>query len=174
MEARKRICVLGLGNLMRTDDAVGMMAVQALGEEADRGGNVSFVEGGTLGLDLMHALRDVTHLLALDAVDVGAEPGTLVRFEKDELGNIPVGKSAHLLGFSDLIGVLKLMGDEPEEIVLLGVQPKLIDWGTELTDELERALPELLGASRRQLDRWIDGAACCVGAGRDATVRHDA
>lgn len=154
MEARRRICVLGLGNLMRTDDAIGMMAVCALAEGKEPAEDITYEEGGTLGLDLMHVLRGVTHLLALDAVDVAGEPGTLVRFEKDELGSIPAGKSAHLLGFSDLIGVLKLMGDEPQEIVLLGVQPKSTGWGTELTDEVQQALPELLRASQRQLEAW--------------------
>ncbi len=154
MEVRKRLCVLGLGNLMRTDDAVGMMAVRALAE-FDFHGDVAFVEGGTLGLDLMYPLSGVTHLLALDAVDVGAEPGALVRFDKNALGEIPAGKSVHLLGFSDLIGVLKLMGEEPEDIVLLGVQPKSTRWGTELTDEVQRALPKLLAESRRQLDTWL-------------------
>jgi len=164
MERMKRICVLGLGNLMRVDDAAGMMAVRALAAEYGAEGEVAFVEGGTLGLDLMHALTGVTHLLALDAVDVGGEPGTLVRFGKDELGRIPVGKSAHLLGFSDLMGVLKLMGDEPEEIVLLGVQPERIDWGTELTDTVQRAMPAWLAECRRQLDAWG------VGAGRGSDV----
>jgi len=174
MEARKRICVLGLGNLMRTDDAVGMMAVRALAEDREPAENIAFVEGGTLGLDLMHALRGVTHLLALDAVDLGAEPGTLVRFEKDELGSIPAGKSAHLLGFSDLIGVLKLMGDEPEEIVLLGLQPQSTGWGTELTEELERALPDLLGASRRQMEAWVADGEGPVSVRQDAVVRPHA
>jgi hydrogenase maturation protease len=159
MESTKRICVLGLGNLMRVDDAVGMMALRALAESGlvreNALGEIAFVEGGTLGLDLMYALTGVTHLLALDAVDVGAEPGTLVRFEKHELGEIPSGKSVHLLGFSDLMGVMKLMGDEPEEIVLLGVQPKRIDWGTELTEEVQRAMGGLLTASRRQLEAWL-------------------
>ena len=168
MELTKRICVLGLGNLMRVDDAAGMMAVRALAESGlvreSAFGEIAFVEGGTLGLDLMHALTGVTHLLALDAVDTGAEPGTLVRFGKDELGRIPVGKSAHLLGFSDLIGVLKLMGDEPEEIVLLGVQPELIDWGTELTDAVQQAMPGWLAECRRQLEEWGVGA----GRGSDA------
>lgn len=79
----------------------------------------------------------------------------LARFEKEELGEIPAGKSAHLLGFSDLMGVLKLLGDEPEEIVLLGVQPKSTGWGTELTDEVRRALPALLAESRGQLEVWL-------------------
>lgn len=159
MEARKRICVLGLGNLMRTDDAAGMMAVHALAE-LGLAGDVAFVEGGTLGLDLMYALTGVTHLLALDAVDTGDAPGTLVRFEKGEMGRIPVGKSAHLLGFSDLMGVLKLLGDEPEEIVLLGVQPERIDWGTELTEVVQRALGDLLMEAQRQLEAWSVGSGC--------------
>lgn len=154
MKTPKKICVLGLGNLMRTDDAVGMMAVRTLAESG-LPGDVAFVEGGTLGLDLMHPLSGVTHLLALDAVDIGAEPGAQVRFEKGGLGEIPAGKSVHLLGFSDLMGVLKLIGDEPEEIVLLGVQPKLIGWGTELTDEVRQALPKLLDESRRQVNTWL-------------------
>ncbi|ACO31941.1 MULTISPECIES: hydrogenase maturation protease [Acidobacterium] len=155
MEARKRICVLGLGNLMRTDDAVGMMAVSALAEDPGSMDEVFCVEGSTLGLDLMHALHGVTHLLALDAVDVGTAPGEMVRFEKDELGDIPSGKSVHLLGFADLIGVLRLMGDEPEEIVLLGIQPKLIGWGTELTDEVHKTLPVLIEESRKQVENWL-------------------
>ena len=175
MKSTKRICVLGLGNLMRTDDAAGMMAVRALAEGGLAGesafGEIAFVEGGTLGLDLMHALTGVTHLLALDAVDVGDEPGTLVRFEKHELGEIPSAKSVHLLGFSDLMGVMKLMGDEPEEIVLLGVQPKLIDWGTELTAEVQRAMCGLLVESKRQLEAWLGpdaGVAHAMSAGEHA------
>lgn len=174
MNPDMRICVLGLGNLMRTDDAVGMMAVGALAEASEAAENVTYVEGGTLGLDLMHALTGVTHLLALDAVDVGARAGTLVRFGKDELGDIPAGKSAHLLGFSDLMGVLKLIGDEPEEIVLLGVQPKSTGWGTELTEELQGALAELLRASRRQLAEWVAGDAGSVGEQHDVAVRSHA
>lgn len=155
MQAHKRICVLGLGNLMRTDDAAGMMAVSALEAELGSASGIAFVEGGTLGLDLIHALSGVTHLLALDAVDVGAEPGRLVRYEKDSLGEIPAGKSVHLLGFSDLLGVLKLMGDEPEEIVLVGVQPKMTGWGTELTEEVRLAVEGLLAISRKQLEAWL-------------------
>ncbi len=155
MEARKQICVLGLGNLMRTDDAVGMMAVRTLAADNDLSRAVECVEGGTLGLDLMHALTGITHLLALDAVDVGAEPGTLVRFGKHRLGEIPAAKSAHLLGFADLMGVLRLLGDEPAEITLLGLQPESTGWGTELTTKIKQALPELLQASRRQIEAWL-------------------
>lgn len=154
-----RIAVLGLGNLMRTDDAVGMLAAQALSREEGLGEGVAVVEGGTLGLDLLHPLRDVTHLLALDAVEAGVAPGTILRFVNDETANLPISKSVHLLGFADLIGAMRLTGRVPWEIVVLGVQPESTGWGTELTSRVQNALPILLQAVREQIELWTDELA---------------
>ena len=75
------IALLGLGNLMRTDDAVGMLTLRRLEECGRLPPEVRVIEGGTLGLDLLDSLRGISHLLVLDAVDTGAAPGTLKRFE---------------------------------------------------------------------------------------------
>jgi len=149
-----RIAVVGLGNLMRTDDAVGMLALEWLRESSQLPEGVSAIEGGTLGLDLLHPLAGVTHLLALDAIDAGAEPGSLLRFAGDDIADLPAGKSVHLLGFSDLIGAMRLTGDAPREIVVLGVQPQKIAWGTRLTAPVQAALPRLLAAALRQIQDW--------------------
>jgi len=150
-----RIALLGLGNLMRTDDALGMLALQRLRETERTPRGVQFIEGGTLGLDLLHELSGVTHLLALDAVDTGASAGTLMRFAGSELEGLPVSKSVHLLGFSDLLGVLHLMDAAPREVVLLGVQPESTDWGTSLTARVEAAQDELIEAVLVQLENWL-------------------
>ncbi len=149
-----RIAVLGLGNLMRTDDAVGMLALQRLRADPHFPKSVALVEGGTLGLDLMYPLEGVTHLLALDAIDAGAPPGTVVRYADEAIDSLPVSKSVHLLGFSDLIGSMRLMGDAPSEIVVLGVQPHTIGWGTELTPVVHAALDTLLGHAITQVGDW--------------------
>jgi hydrogenase maturation protease len=149
-----RIVVLGLGNLMRTDDAVGMRAVVQLRGDPRLPVSVSLVDGGTLGLDLLHPLDGATHLLALDAIDAGVVPGTLLRFADDEIADLPVSKSVHLLGFSDLIGAMRLTGSAPAEIVVLGVQPAIIGWGTELTPVVEAALPRLMEAALNQIAQW--------------------
>ncbi len=151
---RSRIAVLGLGNLMRTDDAVGMLALQRLRADRRFPQSVSLIEGGTLGLDLLYPLEDITHLLALDAVDAGARPGTLLRYNGDEIDLLPIAKSVHLLGFSDLIGALRLTESAPREIVVLGVQPEKIDWGTELTPTVEAALATLVENAIGQVMRW--------------------
>jgi hydrogenase maturation protease len=151
-----QITVLGLGNLMRTDDAVGMQTVCAIRDHGRLPKDIQIVEGGTLGLDLLDKIYGTTHLLALDAVDIGAVPGTLVRFERDELAGLPIAKSVHLLGFSDLIDVLRLMDAAPAEIVLLGVQPESTDWGTVLTPPVDAARSELVKAALKQIERWSE------------------
>jgi hydrogenase maturation protease len=149
-----RIAVLGLGNLMRTDDAVGMLAIQQLRADPRFPPSVPLIEGGTLGLDLLYPLDSITHLLALDALDAGAAPGTLLRFEGEDLADLPISKSVHLLGFSDLIGAMRLSGSAPHQIVVLGVQPDLIAWGTQLTATVESALASLIESAIRQVQEW--------------------
>jgi hydrogenase maturation protease len=148
------IALLGLGNLMRTDDAVGMLTLSSLAECGWLSPEVRIIEGGTLGLDLLDSLRGISHLLVLDAVDTGVSPGSLMRFEGEEIDNLPVSKSVHLLGFSDLMGALRLIDAAPEAVVLLGVQPASTDWGTNLTPELEPAQQTLMQFALAQLAQW--------------------
>jgi hydrogenase maturation protease len=163
-----RIGVLALGNLMRTDDAVGMLTLRRLVEDGRLPHDVPAIEGGTLGLDLLYQVHGVSHLLALDAVDTGIAPGTLVRFAGRELADLPVSKSVHLLGFSDLMNVLRLMGAAPKEVVLLGVQPESTDWGTALTPHVDAAQNGLVEAAMKQLAQWAENfsreAPCTSGA----------
>jgi hydrogenase maturation protease len=149
-----KIALLGLGNLMRTDDAVGMLTLRTLAESGRLPSDVRVIEGGTLGLDLLDSLRDISHLLVLDAVDTGVAPGTIMRFEGQEIDKLPVSKSVHLLGFSDLVGALRLIDAAPAEVVLLGVQPASTDWGTVLTAKVETARYDLMQGALERLAQW--------------------
>ncbi len=156
-----RISLLALGNLMRTDDAVGMLTATVLQESGRLPGTIEVIEGGTLGLDLLGMLDDTTHLLVLDAVDFGAAPGTRRSFRGEELARLPTSKSVHLLGLSDLMNAMVLMDAPAMEIVLLGVQPESTDWGTVLTPKVEAAQSGLIEAALEQIGRWeaeISGA----------------
>ncbi len=150
----KESAVLGLGNLMRTDDAAGMLATCAIRDTGRLPSDVQVIEGGTLGLDLLDKLYGTTHVLAIDAVDLGGVPGTLIRFEQEELAKLPIAKSVHLLGFSDLMDVLRLMDASPMEVVLLGVQPASTGWGTALTPAVESAQQQLVDVALRQIHTW--------------------
>ena len=149
-----KIAVMGLGNLMRTDDAVGMLMLSSLRTDARSTPEIQWIEGGTLGLDLLGSMHDVTHLIALDAIDIGVVPGTLVRFEQEQLHQVPISKSVHLLGLSDLLGALSLMDAAPAEVVLLGIQPQYTGWGTELTAAVREAQAGLAHAVFEQVALW--------------------
>ncbi len=149
-----RICVMGLGNLMCTDDAVGMLAVQLLQSDPRLPGHVMVIEGGTLGLDLLGRLDGVTRLLVLDAVDCGVTPGSVMRFEGEAIRRLPTGRSVHLLGLSDLLSVMLLLDAAPMEVVLLGVQPASTELGTTLTSTVEQALDVLLAGALQQVLTW--------------------
>ncbi len=91
-------------------------------------------------------------------MDTGAVPGTLVRFAGQQLCELPISKSVHLLGFSDLLNVLQLMDASPIEVVLLGVQPESTDWGTSLTPCVETAQGHLIDSALEQIKDWIEAA----------------
>jgi len=165
-----QIALLGLGNLMRTDDAVGMLTLRRLEEFGRLPPEVRVIEGGTLGLDLLESLRGISHLLVLDAVDTGVVPGTLLRFEGEDIDNLPVSKSVHLLGFSDLMCALRLMDAAPAEVVLLGVQPAYTGWGTALTPEVDLALQTLMQSALAQLTEWVDEASELTAPAKDHRV----
>ena len=148
-----RTVVLGLGSLIQSDDAVGIFALRQLAEDPCPGG-AELIEGGTKGLDLLPFIQGANRLIILDAVDVGEVPGTIVRLAGGDLGRLPGKGSVHELAVADLLMALRMLGQEPEEVVLLGIQPARIALGTSLSATVEVALPALVGAARGELARW--------------------
>jgi len=148
--------VLGLGNLVHSDDGLGVHAIQTLREDPRVPSDVVLMDGGTQGLALLPHISSFQRVLAIDALDVGEAPGTLVRLEGKALRNLPGKASVHQLGFADLLVALELLDDLPEEIVLLGVQPLSTEWGTELTPPVRAALERLPEYVVEQLLSWAE------------------
>jgi hydrogenase maturation protease len=146
--------VVGVGNSIHSDDGAGIHALKRLQDDSRLPGDVALIDGGTHGIELLAYLYDSSRLLLLDAVDVGAQAGTLVRMTGDELKGLPCGSSVHQLGVADLLATLPLVSDTPREIVLIGVQPAATDWGTELSAPVKAALGPLVEMAIEQLLLW--------------------
>ena len=143
--AGPRVLVLGIGNLVMSDDGVGVKVVQQLQREYSFAEGVKIMDGGTLGLDLLPMLEGIDHLIVVDAVETGRRPGTCVRLAGEELPvALETKVSAHQMGLKDLLSVARLLGHSPGEMVLIGVQPGSIEMDTELTPEIEAVLQELV------------------------------
>jgi hydrogenase maturation protease len=153
------VLVLGLGNLLLSDDGLGIHAIRGLERDARVDAGVTLLDGGTQGLSLMPHLSGFPRLLVIDAIDVGEPPGTLVRFEGKALDGLPGKATVHQLGFADLMVAMRLLGESPEEVVVLGVQPMSTEWSTELTPPVQNALHALLDVVIAQLESWTHSEA---------------
>ncbi len=139
--------VLGMGNLILSDDGVGVHALRALEMDPRLPPAVRLVDGGTFGTELVGFVAGAWRLVILDAVDVAAEPGTLIRVTGDELRDLPGAGGVHGLGAAELLSALRLLDEEPGEILLLGVQPGSTAPGTGLSPAVAAALPRLVEAA---------------------------
>lgn len=150
--------VLGMGNLIYCDDGVGVHAVQRLQSDRRVPPGVLLLDGGTLGLTLLNRVGGAQRLLVIDAVDTGSTAGTLVRLEGKELRGMPGSGSVHQLGFADLLAALSITGQEPQELVVLGIQPGSTDLGISLSPSVAAVLDQVVEAAITQLATWSQPA----------------
>jgi hydrogenase maturation protease len=149
------ILVLGIGNLVMSDDGIGVRVVQRLTQSFQFPDGVTILDGGTLGLDLLPQLEGLERLLVVDAVDLGKAPGTLVRLSGDDVPIVLETKlSPHQMGLKDLLAVAMLQGFSPQEMVLWGVQPGTIEMGMELSPPVAAKIGILMKHVLLELSRW--------------------
>ena len=136
--------VLGIGNILMGDEGVGVRVIEAM-QSADWPPDVELVDGGTAGADLIDVMSDRQTLIVIDAVDADVPPGTVVRLTPDELAssNEP-GISLHEIGLLETLAMTRQLGTAPEEIIILGIQPKRIHPSTELSEELRAVVPAVV------------------------------
>lgn len=143
----KKILVLGIGNLLWADEGFGVRAVDTLHRHYEFDKNVLLLDGGTQGIYLVQHVRDADILIVFDAVDYNLDPGTL---KKVEAGEVPkflgVKKiSLHQTGFQEVLAMAEMMGDSPDHLMLVGVQPvELDDFGGSLRPQVaEQIFPAI-------------------------------
>lgn len=149
------ILVLGLGNLLMTDDALGSQVIEKLKSNYVFPEQVELIDGGTLGLDLLPRFEGVKRLLVIDALQMGAEPGEIFRLEGEEVPRAFANKlSVHQMGLQDLLAVAELQGHLPAQLVVWGAQAKSIEMGMELSPEVETSMLEVIRGVLQELAQW--------------------
>jgi hydrogenase maturation protease len=139
------IAVVGLGNLILSDEGVGVHVVRRLGEAYQAPDEVVMIDGGTSAIDLLDQLVDARHIIFVDAARTGGTPGSVVALEGARL---PVWfrerMSPHQIGLADLLATLALMDHAPDSVTLIGIEPASMELGTELTPVVQAAAGEAL------------------------------
>ena len=161
---RDALVAIGFGNPWLSDDGVGLRVIEELRRVADRWPTAlppgtRLVAAGTPSLDLLATIRDVRALLLVDAVDLGATPGSIHVIVGDAVG-AAVGRGE----IGDLLTAARLMRCFPDAIALVGIQVRTIGTSDTLSGPVEAAVPAVVDRSIRELTRMA--SRCSAASGR--------
>lgn len=151
---RAPILVIGVGNILLGNDGVGVELVTRLSAQAERWGDkVELLDGGTQGMALLGYLPGREAIIFFDAVELGAEPGALhVIHDEAVLGFGSNASTSHEANAGELLRVAQLLGDLPGKLVLVGVEPGIVETGIGLSKQVQSSIPSALQAASRILD----------------------
>jgi len=146
-EPEVELLILGLGNVLCTDDGLGIAILAQLERGYYVPPGVRLMDGGTLGLSLLSELESAPRVLIVDAIQTNASAGTLVRLEGEEvLPAVRERLSPHQIGVADLMDAMRLRRSTPPQMVLLGAVPENIELGVGCTTPVRAAMPDLIEA----------------------------
>lgn len=132
--ANMHAVILGIGNIILSDEGLGVRAVEDLERRYGLPEGVAAIDGGTSAMELLDDLSDLDLLVVLDTMVAGKPPGTIIRLAGDE---VPVffrrKLSPHQISLADVLASLELIGHLPREVVVIGVQPESLELGLDLT-----------------------------------------
>jgi len=141
--------VLGIGNALLRDEGIGCHVAHAL-EEIPLP-DIKIIDGGTCP-DVLQFVEDADKLVIVDAVKGGGTPGQIYRFHLEDitLEQKPF-LSLHDVGLVDNLMLIQLWHNI-SEAVIIGVEPREINWGLELSPELQEKMPQIIDTILSELN----------------------
>ena len=147
--------VLGIGNIILSDEGFGVRVVEYLEKNFRFPENVSLIDGGTLGVELTHFITGTRRLLIIDSIDGGADGGKIFHLRGEEIKNHFAQKiSAHEVGIQDVLTMLELSGKKIPCVELIGAQPFSLEAGVELTAQMKKLVPLFADKAVEILKSW--------------------
>jgi hydrogenase maturation protease len=151
---QKPVVVLGLGNPLMGDEGIGVRIIEILQSEAQSYPNAEFIDAGTGGLSILHMISGRQKAIIIDCALMGEEPGAVRRFSTDDVKTTK--KLAHQsLHEADIIKVIEMsrqLGEGPDEVLFVGIEPESITERLSLSDTLENKIDEYADAVRKALE----------------------
>jgi hydrogenase maturation protease len=148
------VLVLGVGNVLMGDDSIGVRVVEELERRFQIPEGVEVLDGGTSGFELLSHIRNREHLIIIDAIKSGMPPGMVVRVDGEDVpARFMTRISPHQLGLSDVLAAATVNGELPKQMVLFGIEPKRVELGLVLSDEVKENFEKLIETVKEELSR---------------------
>lgn len=140
LKGAKRVAILGVGSELRSDDAAGILAAKLINKKIRKGKKpqVTVLFGETAPENLTGEIKKIkpTHLVIIDAADISKKSGEALLFGPENIKGVSF--CTHQLPMNIMIDYLKNYIDC--EIMVLGIQPKNLKVGNNLSKEVKIAV----------------------------------
>ena len=138
-----RVLILGVGNILLSDDGFGVHFINAL-QDTPFPPNIRLIEAGTVSHQLITLFREIDHLFVVDVVEAGDTPGSIFRFSPDDMDFASEPRySLHQISLIDVLRMAEMTGGKPQTVII-GVKPRDVrSWSMELSDELQAVIPRV-------------------------------
>jgi hydrogenase maturation protease len=148
----KHILILGVGNLLLSDEGVGVHVAQRM-MHMELPPEVHVVEGGTDGFGLVNVILEADRMLLIDAVKGGGQPGSIYRFDIDDCPPYPdlFKTSVHQISILEVINLSSLIGSTPQTTII-GVEPLCLEMGMELSPQIEAKIPKIIQMIQEEVE----------------------
>jgi len=141
----KKVLILGIGNLLQSDDGLGVHIVNemvhsgiALPED------VEIIDGGTAGLDLIPLMKEREKIIIVDALSTKDLPGSIYRFTPEHAVQTRSTCSLHEVGITEVLRILNLLGYNPE-VEIIGIVPEdITTTDIYMSDAVKESIPKAI------------------------------
>lgn len=149
------IALLGVGNILLTDEGLGVHVVNELREAYDFVPEVNIIDGGTMGMELLSYMDDMKRLILVDAIGGGQVPGTYYEFPHEEIENYFTDHiSVHEVGMQDILRIRAVQEKPLEDALVIGVEPESLEVGFEPSPTVQKTLPRVKERILQVLQEW--------------------
>ena len=147
-----KLLVMGIGNMLLTDDGVGVFAAQALMQET-LPANVSVMEAGTFTQDVFYLFKDFSHVLVLDIVHAQGAPGSIYRLDESQLvDNEKQRLSIHDIDLIDSLRMAELLHGHKTSLSVVGMEPAdFTSWNIGLSSLVQEKFEDYLTVVRQEI-----------------------
>jgi len=134
-----------MGNLIYRDEGIGVHIIREM-EKMKLPSHIELLDIGTSTMDLISYMKEVKKLIVIDAMRAGGKPGTIYKCKPEDLLPKDEGPiSLHEIGLLETLNMTKKLGMEIQTVIV-GIEPEIMEWGTELTEAVKNKIPMIIEA----------------------------
>lgn len=145
------VAIIGIGNILRKDDGIGVHVVNEL-EKEGLTSTIQLVDGGTSTLDMLGYFLDYERIIVVDCLKAGYEPGTIYKIKAEDIKNYKKESlSIHDVQILDVVKMANMMDRFPS-VVIFGIEPKEIEFDLEMSEVMKSKIPEVIKLIKKELE----------------------